>query len=149
MDDKFSRDMKNTITVQTIVHASIHHVWECWNQPKHIVCWAFASDDWEASSAKNDVRVGGRFSITMAAKDRSASFDFCGTYSNLQEHKLIEYVMDGDDGRHVIIEFRETPDGVEIRESFEMENENSEEKQRAGWQAILENFRKYTEKKDF
>ena len=44
-------------------------VWECWNKPEHITGWAFASDDWEAPAAGNDLRVGGKFKTTMAAKD--------------------------------------------------------------------------------
>jgi hypothetical protein len=33
-----------------------------------------------------------------------------------------------------------------VVETFEMENENSEEKQREGWQAILNNFKNYVER---
>ena len=135
---------KNTITVETIVKAPIAKVWEHWSNPSHIMGWAFASDDWEAPSAENDVRTGGKFKTTMAAKDKSDSFDFAGAYSLVKEHELIEYDM--DDGRHVKVEFIEVPEGVKIVETFDPENENSEELQRSGWQAILDNFRKYTEK---
>jgi hypothetical protein len=37
------------------------------------------------------------------------------------------------------------PEGVKITQTFDPENENSEEKQRSGWQAILDNFKKYVE----
>ena len=57
------------ITVQTVVNAHMEKVWECWNKPEHITGWAFASDDWEAPAAENDLRVGGKFKTTMAAKD--------------------------------------------------------------------------------
>lgn len=135
------------ITVQTIVNAPIEKVWEFWNGPEHITKWAFASNDWEAPSAENDVRTGGRFKTVMAAKDKSAAFDFTGTYTNVKEHSLIEYDMDGDDHRHVKVQFVEQPDGVKIIETFDPENMNSEEMQRGGWQAILENFKKYVEGK--
>jgi uncharacterized protein YndB with AHSA1/START domain len=135
--------MKNPITVQTTVNAPIEKVWEFWNKPEHITGWAFASDDWEASGIENDLRTGGKFKTVMGAKDKSTSFDFMGTYSNVQEHKLIEYDM--SDGRHVRVEFAETPEGVKITETFDPENENSEELQRSGWQAILDNFKKYVE----
>ena len=79
----------------------------------------------------------------MAAKDRTTSFDFTGVYTNVKEHELIEY--DIDDGRHVEVEFRELPEGVKITETFEPENENPEKMQRSGWQAILDNFKKYAE----
>ena len=135
--------MKNIITVQTVVNAPVAKVWECWNKPEHITSWAFASDEWEAPAAENDLRVGGRFKTTMAAKDKSASFDFGGVYINVQEHKLIEYNI--DDGRQVKVEFAKLPKGVQVTESFEPENTHPEEMQRSGWQAILDNFKKYVE----
>lgn len=116
--------------------------------------WAFASDDWEAPAAENDLRVGGTFKTIMAAKDGSESFDFTGTYTVVNEHQRIEYDMSepssnepskGRSGRHVKIEFSETSDGVKITETFDPENENPEEVQRSGWQAILDNFKRYVE----
>jgi uncharacterized protein YndB with AHSA1/START domain len=136
---------QNAITVRTSVNAPIEKVWECWNKPEHIKRWAFASDDWEAPAAENDVQVGGKFKTVMAAKDKSASFDFAGTYTAVKEHELIEYDM--DDGRHVKVVFEETPEGVRVTETFDPENENPEEVQRSGWKLILENFKKYVESK--
>lgn len=131
------------ITVETIVKAPMEKVWECWNKPEHITKWAFASDDWEAPEAENDLKVGGKFRTKMAAKDKSASFDFGGTYTAVKEHELIEYDM--GDTRHVKNEFTQTPDGVKIVTTFDPERENTEEKQRSGWQAIADNFKKYAE----
>lgn len=135
--------MNNPITVQTTVRAPMARVWEYWNKPEHITGWAFASDDWEAPAADNDLRVGGTFKTTMAAKDRSESFDFTGAYTAVKEHELIEYDM--DDGRHVKVEFKDAPDGVRVTETFDPEEENPEEMQRGGWQAILDNFKRYAE----
>lgn len=131
------------ITVTTIVTAPMTKVWEYWNTPEHIVNWAFASDDWEAPAAVNDLRVGGTFTTTMAAKDKSTSFDFSGRYTTVTEHGLIEYVM--EDGRQVTVEFSQVPDGIQVTETFDPESENSTELQKNGWQAILDNFKKYVE----
>ena len=131
------------ITVQTTVNAPRARVWDCWNLPDHVTQWAFASEDWEAPDSENDLRVGGTFKTVMAAKDGSASFDFTGVYTAVREHELIEYDM--SDGRHVKIEFAETPGGVKVSETFDPESENSEELQRSGWQAILDNFKKHAE----
>lgn len=133
----------NAITIETTVKAPIEKVWEYWNEPGHIEKWAFAQDDWEALNAENDLKVGGSFKTTMAAKDKSASFDFGGIYTVIKEHELIEYDM--DDGRHVKIEFTETPEGVKVVETFDPEKENPEEMQRTGWQSILDNFKIHTE----
>lgn len=131
------------ITIQTLVNAPLSKVWDSWTKPEHITHWAFASEDWEAPAAENDVRIGGRFKTVMSAKDKSAGFDFTGTYTAVKEHELLEYNL--DDSRHVKVEFIQTPEGVKIIESFEAESTNPEEMQRAGWQAFLDNFKKYTE----
>jgi uncharacterized protein YndB with AHSA1/START domain len=135
--------MNNPITIQITVHTSLSTVWESWNKPEHIIHWAFASDTWEAPAATNDLRVGGRFVTTMAAKDKSASFDFSGTYTTIEQYKHIAY--DLDDKRHVEVLFEEVSEGIHITVSFEPEQQNSQEMQQQGWQAILDNFRNYTE----
>lgn len=134
---------KTPITIQADIKAPIEKVWQYWNTPIHINKWAFASDDWEASNAENDIQTGGKFKTTMSAKDKSASFDFEGVYTNVTEHEKIAYNM--SDGRHVEILFTQTPDGVHVVETFDPEDENPIEMQREGWQAILNNFKKYTE----
>jgi uncharacterized protein YndB with AHSA1/START domain len=135
--------MKEAITVQTVVNAPAAKVWESWNKPEYIIGWAFASPEWEAPAAENDLRVGGKFRTLMAAKDRSTSFDFTGTYTAVKENELIKYDM--DDGRHVKVEFEDTPNGVKITETFEPENKNPLEMQRSGWAAFLDNFKKFVE----
>jgi|SRR3989344_1138531 len=135
---------KDPITVENTVYAPLAKVWEAWTKPEHIMKWAFASDDWEAPSAENDLRVGGRFKTVMAAKDGSAGFDFKGTYTAVKEHELIEYDMDGD-SRHVKVEFSETSEGVKVIVTFDPENENPIDMQKDGWQAISGNFKKYVE----
>jgi uncharacterized protein YndB with AHSA1/START domain len=134
---------KKTITIETIVNAPIEKVWQYWNEPEHITKWAFASDDWEAPHAENDLKVGGTFKTVMSAKDKSQSFDFGGTYTAVNNHELIEYEI--GDGRKVSTTFSPTSEGVKITQTFEIEGQNSEELQRNGWQAILDNFKKHTE----
>ena len=131
------------ITVQTTVNAPLEKVWQYWTQPEHITGWSFASDDWEALDPENDLRVGGQFKTTLSAKDKSFGFDFAGVYTAVNENELIEY--DLGDGRHVRIEFTQLPDGVQVIETFDPESQNPIEMQRDGWQAFLDNFKKYTE----
>lgn len=134
---------KHVLTVSAHVNAPASTVWESWNNPKHIVNWATPSEDWHAPEAENDLKVGGKFKTVMAAKDGSMGFDFWGTYTTIEEHKHIAYTL--GDGRDVSIDFSQENDGVFITESFEAEEVNSLEMQQGGWQAILDNFKKYTE----
>ena len=126
---------QKAITIQTTVNAPVEKVWKYWNQPEHITKWAFASDDWHAPKAENDLRVDGTFSTTMAAKDGSFSFDFGGVYTKVENHKIIEYTI--GDGRKVKVEFVPEGNQTKVVETFELESQNPEEMQRGGWQANL------------
>ncbi|WP_439584929.1 SRPBCC family protein [Dyadobacter bucti] len=134
---------KTAITVETTVNAPVEKVWKCWTEPDHITGWTFASDDWHAPYADNDLRKDGKFKTTMAAKDGSFSFDFGGTYTDVTEHSLIAYTM--EDGRKVKVSFSGEGDTTKVVETFDPENTHPADFQKAGWQAILDNFKKYTE----
>lgn len=131
------------ITVQTKVNASIEKVWEYWTKPKHIMNWNNASDDWYTPNATNELIVDGKFNYIMASKDGSMSFDFWGIYTKIIPMQKITYTL-GDD-RAVEINFETTENQIVVTEIFEAETENTIELQQQGWQAILNNFKEYTE----
>jgi uncharacterized protein YndB with AHSA1/START domain len=133
------------ITVVTIVNATLEKVWQAWNTPEDIMQWNAASNDWHTPISRVDLRPGGRFYARMEAKDGSMGFDFEGTYTNVIDKQLIEYVM--SDGRTVSVRFEEAEGGVKVTETFDADNEYSEEMQREGWQSILEKFREWVEGK--
>ena len=134
---------KTAITVESTVKAPIEKIWKYWSEPKHITQWCNASDDWHAPAAENDLRTGGKFKTTMAARDGSVSFDFEGVYTNVQMHKAIEYTI--ADGRKVQITFSGNGNEIKVTETFDAETVHPLEMQRSGWQSILDNFKKYTE----
>ncbi|MEZ5012911.1 MAG: SRPBCC family protein [Chitinophagales bacterium] len=135
--------MAEKITIQAHVNAPMATVWTCWTEPEHVTQWNNASPDWHTPSASNDLRVGGTFLYRMEAKDGSFGFDFGGTYMVVDTKKRIVYVM--GDGREVDNQFSEGTDGVDITIIFDAETQNPIDMQRAGWQSILDNFKKYTE----
>jgi len=134
---------KTAITVKTTVNAPVAKVWQYWSEPQHITNWAFASDDWHAPYAENDLREEGKFKTTMAAKDGSMSFDFEGIYTAVKDQELIAYTI--ADGRKVNITFTVNGNSTDIVETFEAEDTFPAEMQQSGWQAILDNFKKYVE----
>ena len=136
---------KNKITIEATVHADIHRVWNAWTKPEHIIHWNFASDDWQCPSATNDLRVGGRYSARMEAKDGSFGFDFEAVYDEVILHQKITYTM--TDGRVATTTFETEANTVKVTTTFEAENESPLELQQQGWQAILNNFARYTEQK--
>lgn len=137
------RNMENFITITTSIEAPITKVWDLWTTPIHIQNWCFASDDWHCPKAVNHLLVGEKFSSTMAAKDGSMSFDFSGTYTKIIDNSKIAYTI--EDGRKVEISFETENGKTKITERFEPETTNPREMQQAGWQAILDNFKRYAE----
>ena len=134
---------KKPITVSATVEAPIEKVWEFWTVPEHIMQWNNASDDWHSPKSVNDLRTGGKFLTRMEAKDGSMGFDFGGVYDVVIPNDKIEYTM--GDGRKVVVDFTDNKNQTTIEETFEAESENSPELQQQGWQAILDNFKKYAE----
>ncbi len=134
---------KIEITVENIVNAPVEKVWKYWSGPAHITKWANASDDWHTTFAENDLRPGGKFLSRMEAKDGSFGFDFWGIYDEIKTRELIAYTL-GDE-RKVKITFSSSGGKTRIVQTFEAESTNSIEIQRGGWQAILDNFKKYVE----
>lgn len=126
------------ITVETVVDAPLNKVWTAWSNPDDIKQWNAPANEWHTTRSAVDLREGGKFSARMEAKDGSAGFDFEGTYTRVVPNKIIDFKM--SDGREVNVEFVERSGGVLVRETFDVEDENSQEMQRAGWQAILDNF---------
>jgi uncharacterized protein YndB with AHSA1/START domain len=131
------------ITVEATIQTATNKVWDFWTRPEHITKWNFATDDWQCPKAENDLRVGGKYSARMEAKDGSFGFDFEAVYNEVIDQKKLTYTM--DDGRQATTNFENLNGTTKVTTAFDAENENDLEMQRAGWQAILDNFKKYAE----
>ncbi|NLK27687.1 MAG: polyketide cyclase [Clostridiales bacterium] len=136
---------KQKLTIQAKINSPVEKVWVFWTEPEHMKKWNSASEDWHTPYAENDLRVGGKFLSRMEAKDGSFGFDFSGIYDEIELYKMIAYTL--DDGRKVRTHFTNREDFTEITLTFEAESETSIEMQQNGWQAILDNLKKYVEKK--
>jgi uncharacterized protein YndB with AHSA1/START domain len=128
------------IVVSTVVAAPVGEVWYAYTTPEDIKALNTASSDWHTTSASVDLRPGGHFSSRMEAKDGSFGFDFAGEYTRVIPCHLIEYKFGGRVG---LVEFTDGPGGVTVTVTFDSEPTHSEEQQRAGWQAILDNFARH------
>ncbi len=135
--------MGTKIKIETTIAADPKKVWAFWTKPEHITKWNFATDDWQCPSAENDLRVGGRYRARMEAKDGSFGFDFEAIYDQVVDRKKITYTM--TDGRQATTEFEQIGATTKVSTTFDAELENPIEMQRDGWQAILNNFKKYSE----
>lgn len=131
------------VTIEATISANTAKVWEAWTKPEHITKWNFASDDWQCPKAENDLRVGGKYSARMEAKDGSFGFDFEAIYDEVVDQKKLKYTM--ADGRTATTEFASLGDQTKVTTVFDAEGTNPIEMQKNGWQAILNNFKSYVE----
>lgn len=131
------------LSVEVIIHSDIKKVWNAWVQADQITHWYFASPDWHCPKAEIHVVKGGRFAISMEAKDGTEGFVFSGVYTEVVMHQKITATL--DDGRLMEVYFLIEEDKVRVVEKFEREMVNPPEMQLAGWQAILHQFKLYVE----
>ncbi|MFN8240258.1 MAG: SRPBCC family protein [Bacteroidales bacterium] len=134
--------MGNKIVVAATVKADSAKVWDYYTNPKHIVNWNFADPSWHCPSAENDMRVGGTYKARMEARDGSFGFDFEAVYSRITPGKEFTYEFGG---RTANVSLKSVKGYTEVVVAFDPETENPVELQKNGWQAILDNFKTYTE----
>jgi uncharacterized protein YndB with AHSA1/START domain len=128
-------------------------VWEAYINPKHIINWNFAWDDWSCPKAENNLVVWWKLLATMAARDGSMSFEFEWEYTKIVEYKNIDFtILDMQYGdqylkkwRKVSLTFTDLWDKVVVTEIFDSEELHSLEMQKQGWQMILDRFKNYVE----
>ena len=131
------------ITIEATVNQLPEIVWEHHTHSKHIVNWNFASDDWHCPRAENNPVVGGAYFSRMEAKDGSFGFDFRAVYDEVFPNEKLVYTL--EDGRKVTTSFEKVGNTTNVTTVFEAENQNPVDLQKAGWQAILNNFKSYVE----
>lgn len=131
------------IVVQNTITASIEEVWNLWISPQHIMCWNVPFENWHTPHAENDLKVGGKFKFTMAAKDGSDGFDFEGIYTKIEKFSLIEYQL--TDHRKASVHFVNKGSEIKLTETFEPEAKNDKEMQEQFCRAVIQNFKNYVE----
>ncbi|MAL08478.1 MAG: activator of HSP90 ATPase [Maricaulis sp.] len=130
-----------SITVTTRVEAIPQEAWTAFTSPGAITQWNFASPDWHCPSADVDLRVGGRHTARMEARDGSMGFDLTGTYDEVDPPHAVTLVL--DDGRRARTTFEPDGEGTRVTTVFDPENTHSREMQHDGWQAILDSYAAY------
>lgn len=133
----------NQLTIKATIVADRDKIWDYYTLPEHITQWNFAIETWHCPNASNDLRKGGKYLARMEAKDGSFGFDFEAIYDEVVEPERISYTM--SDGREAVIEFHAANEQTEVVITFDAETQNPMDMQRDGWQAILNNFKKYVE----
>ncbi len=130
--------MTGKITVETHVDVAASEAWHAFTAAEAITGWNFASPDWQCPSAKVDLRPGGRHFARMEAKDGSIGFDYEGVYEAVDLERRL--VLRLTDGRQVTTTFQPSGGGTLVRTVFDADPAAPTGMQKAGWQAILDNY---------
>jgi len=133
-----------TILITRLFDALRELVFECWLKPEHLIHWYSAGDGWTTPYAESDGRTGGRFKIGFAGPDGKVAFDFTGTYDDVTPYDLIAFTSDDD--RPMRVEFSDQGGKTLVTFTLTLEPTHSEEQQRHGWTAMIENLGKYLER---
>ncbi len=131
------------VTVAVLVHATPERAWKAFTSPTSITEWNFASTDWHCPRADNELREGGAFCYRMEARDGSFGFDFEGKFLRVSPPTKLHYSLGPD--REVVVQFAQEGEQTRVSQLFTPEATHSIEQQRAGWQSILDNYKKYVE----
>ncbi|SFT72881.1 Uncharacterized conserved protein YndB, AHSA1/START domain [Lishizhenia tianjinensis] len=131
------------LKVAAIIHQSKDKVWDSFTNADHITKWNFAHPSWCCPKSSVDLRVGGEMNNRMEAVDGSMGFDLKAKFDVVNPCVQLDYTL--EDGRKVTCSFEEENGSVTLTQCFDPEKENPEEMQTQGWQAILNNFKNYTE----
>jgi uncharacterized protein YndB with AHSA1/START domain len=131
-----------TITINRVIDAPRSLVFEAMIDPKHLVHWFHASDDWSTPYAKTDPKKGGKFDIGFAGPDGKLAFAFEGEFTEVTPPSKLTYVI--GDGRPVIITLGEAgKNKTNLEVILALENTNPEAQQREGWTEMFINLGKY------
>jgi uncharacterized protein YndB with AHSA1/START domain len=134
-----------TITIIRLFDAPRALVFECWLKPEHLLHWYSAGGGWTTPHARTDARKGGRFNIGFAGPDGKTGFDFTGTYDEVKAPERLVFTI--DDGRPVTVDFADQDGKTLVTLTLTLETTHSEEQQRHGWSAMLDNLNTYLERK--
>ena len=83
-----------TTVSTTIKNKTVAEVWEFFTNPKHVINWNFAGDDWHCPKAENQLEVGKSFTYRMEAKNGETGFDFTGIYTEIEPFSKINYILE-------------------------------------------------------
>ena len=100
-----------------VVRAPREKVFEAWTSPEWLRRWYGMTDEWTVPVAEVDLRVGGRYRIVMAGPGFEP-FDETGEFLEIVPNERLVYTMGSaawSDVTRLTVEFREHPDGCEVR----------------------------------
>lgn len=124
-------------------------VFRAWTEPEVLRRWWAAAPTWECPVAEADVRVGGRYRLTMRDPDSGEEHTVGGEYVAVESPERLVYTWtweaNDDDPTSadsiVTVEFREDGDRTTVVLTHDgIADEQSRQNHAHGWNACLDNL---------
>ena len=131
-----------TLNVSRTIKAPIEAVYNAWLDPKMLAQFVIPGPGMSVPKAETDPRVGGKFSIVMAAGEQE--IPHWGVYKTLNPHNLIEFTWQSPfsvEDSTVTLNLSTTDEGTLVELTHvKFTDENSRNNHLGGWTAILDSL---------
>ena len=137
------------LKLERTVAAPREEVFRAWTDPEVLRRWWAAQPAWESPLAETDVRVGGRYCLSMRDPDSGDEHTVGGKYVEVvpPERLVYTWTWEGADedsasaGSVVTVEFREDGEGTTVVLTHDgIADERSRENHAHGWSGCLDNL---------
>ena len=137
-----------TLRLERSFQAPPEDVFDAWTNPEVLRRWWVVEESWRTPVAEVDLRVGGRYRLSMEDPSSGARHTVLGEYRTVRRPELLVYSWswESDDGRTghistVTVEFR--PEGERTKVVLvhsDLEDEGSRDRHGQGWSACLQSL---------
>jgi uncharacterized protein YndB with AHSA1/START domain len=137
-----------SLRIRRVFKAPREAVFRAWTDPEALKVW-FVHPDYEVPAVTVDLRVGGRYAITLRKLPDGEPFDVSGTYREviLHEKLVFTWAWSHNPGRSetvVTVEFREAGEATEVVLSHDLFRvEATRDEHRRGWGICLDGLDRY------
>jgi len=140
-------DSTTRLEVRRILKAPVAAVWTAWTDAREVSQWMAPSDDFGATEATLDVRVGGRYRIVMRGPD-GQTHRVGGTYQEVVPLRRLVYTWAWESTpereSRVTVEFRPAGESTELVLTHErFFDAEARDKHAHGWEGCLGRFTRY------
>lgn len=142
---------ETSLRIERTYDASAEDVFDAWTSPEVLRRWWRPNPAWTTAVAEVDLRVGGRYRISMEDPESGIMRTAGGEYSEVSRPRRLVYswqweLQDGQFGpaSTVAVDFREEGERTSVvLEHSGFDSSESRDSHNQGWVGILDRFQEY------
>jgi uncharacterized protein YndB with AHSA1/START domain len=139
-------DADTTLRLRRVLPATRERVFRAWTDPHAIMEWWIPNDGFSVPAAEIDLRVGGRYRVTMRNPD-GETFHLAGTYREVAAPERLVYTWNwegtsSDIGETLVtVEFRDLGTTTEVVLTHTLPDVTQRDRHGVGWNGCLDRLR--------